>query len=93
MNVELILISYYFVINLIGFSLMGLDKRRARYDNWRIQEKTLWTLAWGGAALGNWLGMSYFRHKTKHKSFTIGTPIIMVLHIILYVVIKARLLS
>ncbi|QHE53204.1 DUF1294 domain-containing protein [Pontibacillus sp. HMF3514] len=93
MSFNLIFIVYFVVINLIGFILMGVDKKRARNDKWRVQEKTLWTIAWIGGALGNWLGMSYFRHKTKHTMFTIGTPIIMVLHIVLYVVIKARLLS
>ena len=93
MPIQTILIAYFILINLMGFSLMGIDKRKARQEKWRVQEKTLWTVAWIGGALGNWLGMSYFRHKTKHKSFTVGTPAIMVLHIVLYVVIKARLMS
>ncbi len=93
MDFDLLLMLYFILINVVGFILMGVDKKRARNDKWRVQEKTLWTVAWFGGALGNWLGMSYFRHKTKHKLFTIGTPIIMVLHIVLYVVIKARLLS
>lgn len=93
MSFTYVFIIYLIIINLWGFLLMGVDKRRARQEKWRVQEKTFWTVAWIGGALGNWLGMSYFRHKTKHKSFTIGTPTIMILHIIIYVVIKARLLS
>lgn len=93
MNITLILISYLVLVNIIGFTLMGIDKRKARREEWRIPEKTLWMFAWIGGALGAWFGMRYFRHKTKHTLFVIGLPFLVVIYIILYVVIKARLLS
>ena len=34
-------IIYFIIINLIGFTLMYIDKKRAKYGRWRIPEKTL----------------------------------------------------
>ena len=34
-------IIYFIIINLIGFILMYIDKKRAKYGRWRIPEKTL----------------------------------------------------
>ncbi|KGX89071.1 DUF1294 domain-containing protein [Pontibacillus litoralis] len=84
---------YAITINLLGFIVMGIDKRRARLSKWRIAEKHLWTIALLGGAFGNWAGMYVFRHKTKHRIFIVGTPIIVVLYFFLYFVITARLLS
>ena len=45
-------IIYFIIINLIGFVLMYIDKKRAKYGRWRIPEKTLimvrniWWLYW-----------------------------------------------
>ncbi|WP_237458369.1 DUF1294 domain-containing protein [Pontibacillus yanchengensis] len=87
------ILIYAIIVSGIGFILMGVDKKRARSNHWRIQESTFWKVAWLGGATGNWLGMSVFRHKTKHKSFVIGTPAIIIVHLVLFIVIKARLLS
>ena len=35
-----------------------------------------------GGALGGMLGMLAFRHKTKHKSFVIGMPLLLLLNIV-----------
>ena len=34
-------IIYFIIINLIGFVLMYMDKKRAQYGRWRLPEKTL----------------------------------------------------
>lgn len=34
-------IIYFIIINLLGFVLMYIDKKRAKYGRWRIPEKTL----------------------------------------------------
>lgn len=70
-------------MNLISFSLMGMDKRRARKNAWRIPEKTLFlsALLFGGA--GAVLGMQVFRHKTRHWYFVIGMPAILLAQIAL----------
>ncbi len=77
-------IKYYILlINIIGFSLMGIDKERAKKRSWRIEEKKLFLVAFIGGSLGSILGMQFFRHKTKHMKFTVGMPLIMILHILI----------
>lgn len=64
---------------LIAFILMGVDKWKAVHDSWRIPEKTLFLSAILGGSAGALAGMYLFRHKTKHRSFTIGMPLILIL--------------
>ena len=75
-----ILIAYA-LVNLVAFALMGLDKRRARRDAWRVREKTLllWCACFG--ALGGLTGMRVFRHKTRHWYFVWGMPLILLLQL------------
>ena len=65
------------LMNLIGFALMGADKRRAKRHAWRIPEKTLFLVAILGGSLGAWAGMYVFHHKTKHWYFAVGMPLIL----------------
>lgn len=71
------------VINLIAFALMGLDKRKARRDAWRIPEKTLFLAALLGGALGGTVGMHLFHHKTRHWYFRFGFPVLLILQLLL----------
>lgn len=64
-------------VNLLGFLLMGADKRRARRGAWRISERTLLLTAALGGSVGAVFGMLVFRHKTKHLKFTLGLPAIL----------------
>ena len=64
------------------FMAMGIDKLKARAKKWRIPERTLFLLAAMGGALGGIFGMLAFRHKTKHKSFVIGMPLLLLLNIV-----------
>ena len=71
------------VINLIAFTLMGLDKWKARRDAWRIPEKTLFLAALLGGALGGTVGMHLFHHKTRHWYFRFGFPVLLILQLLL----------
>ncbi|MCI9573970.1 MAG: DUF1294 domain-containing protein [Lachnospiraceae bacterium] len=71
-----ILTGYLFIINIIGFALMGIDKKRAIRGAWRISEASLFLTAFLGGALGCTLGMRHFRHKTRHWYFKYGMPAI-----------------
>jgi uncharacterized membrane protein YsdA (DUF1294 family) len=66
-----------------SYILMGVDKQRAIKQQWRISEKTIWIIALIGGAVGAFLGMKQFRHKTKHISFKIFLPIISISYILL----------
>lgn len=78
-----IILIYLLIINLIGFALMGIDKRKAIHHKYRIPEKTLFLTALLGGSIGSILGMQTFHHKTKHWYFVIGMPAILILQILL----------
>ena len=71
------------MINLIGYIIMGVDKKRAIRGAWRISEASLFMVALLGGALGCTLGMNHFRHKTKHWYFKYGMPAILTVQIFL----------
>ncbi|MFN7250702.1 MAG: DUF1294 domain-containing protein [Anaerobacillus sp.] len=77
------LVAYAFLINLISFIYMYVDKQKARRGDWRIPERSLFMLALAGGSIGIFIAMRLFRHKTKHLSFKIGIPMIFLLQIIL----------
>lgn len=80
-----ICVTYVLIINLTGLIIMLIDKQRAVHKEWRIPEKTLLGISILGGAIGMLLGMSIFRHKTKHKKFTIGVPFILLMQVCLVI--------
>ncbi|MBN2982567.1 DUF1294 domain-containing protein [Cohnella algarum] len=77
----LFLLSVYFIaINIYAFSLMGSDKKRAIRKRRRVPEARLFLVAAALGALGVWLGMRTWRHKTKHASFAAGIPALLVVN-------------
>ena len=73
---------YLAAVILAGFILPPIDKHRAEKSEWRIPEKTLFIVAFLGGALAMYISMRIFHHKTLHKRFMIGLPVIFILHII-----------
>lgn len=74
------------LINLITFFVFGLDKWKARRKEKnekvrRVPERTLLLLAALGGSVGALLAMKAFRHKTLHKAFRFGVPLILALQI------------
>ena len=63
---QIILIGYLVIINLIGFAVMGIDKKRAIRGAWRISEASLFLTAFLGGALGCTLGMRHFQIGRAH---------------------------
>ena len=78
---------YFVLINLAGFLLCGRDKSCARRNKWRISEKTLFVVSLVGGALGFYIGMKVFHHKTKVPLFAIGVPLVLWAWIVLAVVL------
>ena len=76
------IIIYFIVINIIGFFIMWLDKRKAIKGSWRIPEKTLFIITALGGGIGTIAGMYTFRHKTQKIQFVIGFPFITILDIL-----------
>ena len=77
------ILIYAAVMSLIAFAAFGIDKFKAKTNRWRISEKTLFSLALLGGGVGAYLGMKVFHHKTMHKQFVIGIPMIMVIQAVL----------
>ncbi len=84
------IIIYLIIMNIIGFFIMYIDKRKAKKGNWRIPEKSLFMVSLLGGSIGTIVGMYVFRHKTQKPKFVIGFPAIIILQIgvIIYILIK-----
>ena len=74
---------YLLLINAAAFLLMLVDKLKAKKNRWRIPERTLFGSALLGGSVGAILGMYTFRHKTRHLSFTLGMPAILIAQVAL----------
>lgn len=83
----LILLIYLVTINIIGYAVMGIDKKRAVRGAWRIPEASLFLTAFLGGSLGCILGMKRFRHKTRHWYFKYGMPAIFALQILAFLLL------
>lgn len=75
----ILLIGYLYWINVITFIAYAVDKRCAYYSFRRFSESCLITFACLGGAFGAWFAMWLFRHKTRHKKFTITVPLVLLL--------------
>ena len=91
MNVHMIIIYYLLAINAVAFFAYGIDKLKARKGWWRIPEATLLLLAIIGGSIGAWLGMKVWHHKTMHKKFRYGLPVIFLLQLALAVYLCTRM--
>ena len=89
-QIQIIIISYLLVINLMAFVLYGIDKKRAMRNEHRIRESVLLWIARLGGAIGSWLGIKIFRHKTKKTKFRVIVPLWMIIWVvaIVFVIIK-----
>ena len=83
MNSLSLVIAYLIIINIIGFALMGIDKRRAIRNAFRVPEATLFAIAIAGGSIGSILGMLIFRHKTKYWYFKLGMPLVLVFQLLI----------
>ena len=77
------LLYYLIAINIVTFLVYGIDKWKAKHASWRISEATLLTLAVIGGSIGALIGMKIWHHKTMHKKFKYGLPLILIIQIIL----------
>ena len=64
--------------NVIVFALFGIDKYKAKRGKWRIKESTLFLLSALGGSAAMYITMRLIRHKTLHKRFMIGIPLIII---------------
>ena len=81
------------MLNVIAFSLFGLDKQRAKRGLWRIRESALLAVIWLMGGVGAWLGMRLFRHKTQKRRFVISANVASVLQLALIALATIRLMA
>ncbi|MGE7113308.1 DUF1294 domain-containing protein [Lysinibacillus sp. NPDC047702] len=79
------LVAYMAIVSIVLLIMMGMDKSKAKKQEWRIAERTLFTLAIAGGAVGGVLGMYLFRHKTRHNSFAFGFPLLAAVQVFIVV--------
>ena len=82
-----LLALWLIAINLVTFFAFGVDKWKAKRKEKneavrRIPEKNLLLLAAAGGSVGALLGMRVFHHKTRHRVFQFGVPVILALQIL-----------
>ena len=85
------ILIYLLAVNTVTFIVYGIDKYKAKHDNWRISEATLLLLAVFGGSIGAWFGMKVWHHKTMHKKFKYGVPVIFLLQLALAVWIITKM--
>lgn len=77
------LLYYLIVITIVTFLVYGIDKWKAKQGSWRISEASLLILAVIGGSIGALFGMKVWHHKTMHKKFKYGLPLILLVQIAL----------
>ncbi len=73
-----VLAGYLAVMNIAGFAVCAADKRAAVRHARRVRERTLFVLAFLGGALGVWLSMLAFHHKTRKLKFMVFVPVVFI---------------
>ena len=90
MTIEQLILIYLVAINVVTFFAYCIDKWKAKRSKWRISEATLLGMAVIGGSIGAWLGMRVWHHKTMHKKFQLGIPLIIVAQIALVIWIISK---
>ena len=75
--------AWLLVINVVSFAMFGIDKWKAKHRKYRIPEAWLMLSAELGGSVGAVCGMDFFRHKTLHKKFKLGLPLILAVQVLL----------
>ena len=86
-----IILYYLLAVNIATFFLYGIDKYKAKKGRWRISEATLLLMAVIGGSIGAWAGMRIWHHKTMHKKFKYGIPVIIILQVVLAVYLQTNI--
>ena len=86
-----IILYYLLAVNIATFFLYGIAKYKARKGRWRLSEATLLMMAVIGGSIGAWSGMRLWHHKTMHKKFKYGIPIIIILQVTIAVYLQTNI--
>jgi len=77
--------------NLITFLVTGFDKMIAGSQARRVPERTLLLMSALFGAAGVYAAMQLLRHKTKHKKFVYGVPLLLIVNLLAGFYLASRL--
>ena len=84
MNIILFILAIYLIlINLIAVIVTIYDKLCAVKRRWRVKESTLLILSALGGSISMYITMLLIRHKTRHKKFMLGIPLILIFQLLI----------
>lgn len=83
---------YIVIINIITYIIYAYDKHQAKKHKWRVRESTLLILALLMGSIGALTAMYTLRHKTKHRKFTLGIPLLLIINILILILMKVYIL-
>lgn len=89
------ILAYFALITIVAFTLMGIDKHKAKKGAFRISEASLFITALLGGSIGSVAGMLVFHHKTNHWYFQFFMPFIAFLQMtgtLIFLMLKMGLL-
>lgn len=78
-------------VSAVAWLLTVVDKSRARRGGWRIPEATLFLVAALGGATAMLLTMHRIRHKTRHRRFMWGLPLIIAAQVALVWLLMSKI--
>lgn len=81
-----ILAIYFILINTVAAIVCITDKVEAKTGGLRVPEKILFILSLLGGATAMYGTMLSIRHKTRHKRFMIGLPLIIAVQYVLLMI-------
>ena len=84
-------IVYFVIINIISILICSYDKYAAKKGRRRIPEKNLFSLCIFGGSISMYITMRLIRHKTKHKRFMLGIPLIFLVQISLLIFVLSNI--
>lgn len=77
-----ILLIYLGIMNLVTFIVFAIDKANACAHRSRIRIVTLLGLSFAGGSVGGLIAIYLLHHKTQKDYFTVGMPMIIIMHVV-----------
>ncbi|MDE6412873.1 MAG: DUF1294 domain-containing protein [Eubacterium sp.] len=78
-------LAYFGFISLLTAVITSIDKINAKNGSRRVPEDFLLTLALLGGSVAEYIVMKLIRHKTRHKKFMAGLPVLIIIQIAIIV--------
>lgn len=79
------IIYFLIAVNIMAFTVCAFDKNLAKRRKRRISEKTLFFWSIIGGAIGMFISMLLFHHKTKHWKFMVFIPLLIMAESVLFI--------